>query len=83
MTVTMIKRRRDDLVSDLTPGELQSLADALSAAAIAFEIDRAGGRLCMPRSRNRVFQVGQLMTVVEEWCCNDDRRRPSLSLVGR
>jgi hypothetical protein len=71
----------DVVVSGLTADQMTSLAARLTAAAIVAETTR--GALRVRRSRNRVFRVAQIATVVREWLGEDARRRASLTLVGR
>ncbi|HEY9498440.1 MAG TPA: hypothetical protein VIQ78_05410 [Terrimesophilobacter sp.] len=68
-------------VSGLSAQQARSLAATLSTAAIAVEIDAAHGTLLVPRSRNAMFDLAKIESVIHEWAEEDERRNPSVTLT--
>jgi len=54
-------------LTGLSADETRSLAATLAAAAIEVEANPGRGTLRVPRSRNRMFHLTQIETVIREW----------------
>jgi hypothetical protein len=65
----------------LSPDQTRSLAAALAASAIDAESDPAQSTLLVPRSRNRMFDLTRIETVIQEWLEADVRRNASLAHI--
>jgi hypothetical protein len=70
-------------VDGLDGGQVWSLVRRLSAAAMVAEPDPGAGGLSVPGTRNRVFRIEHVVTVIDEWAREDGRRRPTVAVASR